>query len=110
METYQASELTLGMLGSVQKGDTVIFGSYSKSPGTAWVPMEWEVLRNEEGKLLLLSAYCIEAKPFHKAEAEAAADILFGDVNPSGKTAVTFVKTTGHIPLYYNATASALPT
>ncbi|MBO5755345.1 MAG: hypothetical protein J6R89_04745 [Clostridia bacterium] len=78
METYQASELTLGMLGSVQKGDTVIFGLYSHSPGTAWVPMEWEVLRNEEGKLLLLSAYCIEAKPFHKAEAEAAADILFG--------------------------------
>jgi hypothetical protein len=40
--------------------------------------------------------------------ATAAADILFGDVNPSGKTAVTFVKTTGHIPLYYNATPSAL--
>jgi len=40
--------------------------------------------------------------------ATAAADILFGDVNPSGKTAVTFVKTTGHIPLYYNATSSAL--
>lgn len=40
--------------------------------------------------------------------AAAAADILFGDVNPSGKTAVTFVKTTGHIPLYYNATSSAL--
>ena len=43
------------------------------------------------------------------ATAAAAADILFGDVVPSGKTAVTFVKTTGHIPLYYNATASALP-
>lgn len=40
--------------------------------------------------------------------ATAAADILFGDVNPNGKTAVTFVKTTGHIPLYYNATSSAL--
>ena len=43
------------------------------------------------------------------ATAAATADILFGDVVPSGKTAVTFVKTTGHIPLYYNATASALP-
>lgn len=40
--------------------------------------------------------------------AAAAADILFGDVIPSGKTAVTFVKTTGHVPLYYNATPSAL--
>ena len=34
--------------------------------------------------------------------AHAACDILFGDVNPSGKSSVTFVKTTGHIPLYYN--------
>ena len=32
----------------------------------------------------------------------AACDILFGDVNPSGKSSVTFVKSTGHIPLYYN--------
>lgn len=34
--------------------------------------------------------------------AHAACDIVFGDVNPSGKASVTFVKTTGHIPLYYN--------
>lgn len=34
--------------------------------------------------------------------AHAACDILFGDVNPSGKSSVTFVKTTGQIPLYYN--------
>jgi len=34
--------------------------------------------------------------------AHAACDIIFGDVNPSGKSAVTFVKSTGHIPLYYN--------
>jgi beta-glucosidase len=48
---------------------------------------------------------------WHSGSATAAAtvDILLGDVVPSGKTAVTFVKTTGHIPLYYNATASALP-
>ena len=39
--------------------------------------------------------------------AHAACDILFGDVNPSGKSSVTFVKTTGHIPLYYNQLAPA---
>ena len=42
------------------------------------------------------------------ATAAAAADILLGNIVPSGKIAVTFVKTTGHIPLYYNATPSAL--
>ncbi|MBR7132714.1 MAG: glycoside hydrolase family 3 C-terminal domain-containing protein [Clostridia bacterium] len=38
--------------------------------------------------------------------ANAACDILFGDVVPNGKTAVTFPKRTGHIPMYYNVTSS----
>ncbi len=38
--------------------------------------------------------------------ANALCDILFGDTVPSGKTAVTFPKRTGHIPLYYNVTSS----
>ena len=37
--------------------------------------------------------------------AHAACDILFGDVNPSGKASATFVRDTAHIPLYYNELA-----
>ena len=37
----------------------------------------------------------------------AAADILFGDVNPSGKLTITFPKSVGQLPLFYNHKPSA---
>ena len=39
----------------------------------------------------------------------AIADVLFGDVNPGGKLPVTFPRSVGQIPIYYNALPTGRP-
>jgi len=39
----------------------------------------------------------------------ALANLIFGDVNPSGKTPVTFLRTVGQVPMYYNHTMTGRP-
>lgn len=41
--------------------------------------------------------------------ADAVADVIFGDVNPSGKLTMTFPKNVGQIPLYYAAKNTGRP-
>lgn len=39
----------------------------------------------------------------------AVADVLFGDINPSGKLPVTFPRNVGQIPIYYNHKSTGRP-
>lgn len=53
-------------LDSAPVEETIIFGSYEQGSGQA--PIEWIVLDRQQDRVLLLSKYTLESKPFHEVE------------------------------------------
>lgn len=51
----------------------------------------------------------VEAWFLGSQSGNAIADVLFGDVNPSGKLPVTFPRTLGQVPIYYNHKSTGRP-
>ncbi len=54
------------------------------------------------GGLLARANAVLEGWYMGQGTGTAAADILFGDVNPSGKLTISFPRSAGHVPAYYN--------
>lgn len=49
-------------------GDTFYFGQYSPTEVQEKQPIEWQVLDKQENRILVLSRYILDAKPFHAEE------------------------------------------
>lgn len=62
----KADEISKDMIISAQKGDTVYFGAYEQDGNlnNDKEPIEWKVIEKQDGNLLLLSVYALDAKKF----------------------------------------------
>lgn len=49
----------------VQKGDSLFLGRYPQTEDGTPEPIEWQVLAAEEERILVLSRYLLDARPFH---------------------------------------------
>lgn len=61
------------------------------------------IVKIKEGVTAILEGWYIGEET-----GNAVADILFGEVNPSGKLPISFPRSVGHLPSYYNKRPSSL--
>lgn len=64
------AEHPLPIFRNVVKGDTIYFGSYEQDNIAygGMEPIEWIVLKNDEKKLIVISKYTLDVRPFNSAE------------------------------------------
>ena len=65
MSEYKVKDLKLEDYKRIKAGDTLLFGAYPQKTGEAPLPIEWEVLDEKDGKLLLLSTHGIDAMEYN---------------------------------------------
>lgn len=64
MAEYRLEELSQSDWENIQEGDILLFGKYPKEEKGELLPIEWEVLRIEDGKFFLLSVYGLDVRQF----------------------------------------------
>ena len=50
----------------VEIGETMTFGSYPQDADGTVKPIEWDVLDIQDGKALLISSKCLDARPYNE--------------------------------------------
>ncbi len=68
--TQQTGPVTIMDMSGLNAGDTCTFGRYEQDNDLSDGPeaISWRVLDKKVGKLLLLSEYALDAKPFHERD------------------------------------------
>ena len=72
-EVLESSETTIEEQPVwIQNGDYIVFGHYEQDDNTdnGPEPLEWEVVREEDGKILLISRYVIDCQPYNTTNIE----------------------------------------
>ena len=64
MAEYTLEALTPEDLEKLEEKDVLLFGTYPKEKDGEALPIEWEVLRKEDGKLFLLCVYGLDVMRF----------------------------------------------
>ena len=59
------SPIDLASLRSAQVGDTILFGRYPQTKSAQMLPIQWQVLKKENDRILVISCLCLDKAPFH---------------------------------------------
>ena len=62
----QAPGVDFAALRQAEVGDTVLFGRYPQTKASQLLPIEWQVLKKEDSRLLVISTRCLDKAAYHR--------------------------------------------